>query len=104
MSTKPKWEITKAINRRDTKTIYGQPREQLFEPKLILSAYLYTMILFEKFGRKTFISSIKVIHPTICDFVSDIILICPCNIEPLTSHFYIEKGGYRGIHSFLTFI
>ena len=28
----------------------------------------------------------------------------PCNVHPLTSHFYIEKTGvYRGIHYFLLF-
>ena len=33
-----------------------------------------------------------------------IMLTCPCNVYPLTPHFYIVNvGAYRGIHYFLTF-
>ena len=32
-----------------------------------------------------------------------IMLTCPCDLDPLTPHFYIKTVFYRGIHYFLIF-
>ena len=33
-----------------------------------------------------------------------LMLICPCNLEPLTPHFYIVKRGLRGLYILCLFM
>ena len=34
----------------------------------------------------------------------DIMQTCPCNEDPLTSHFYIVKLGFTGVHIIFLFL
>ena len=37
------------------------------------------------------------------DIFVNIMLTCQCDVDPLTSHFYIDKIGLRGLTLFLIF-
>ena len=42
-------------------------------------------------------------HLYICTYYSYIMKTCPCNVDPLTPHFYI-KFGFTGVYIFFIFL
>ena len=67
-----------------------------------------------KFGNKMFYSYIRVVIPSLNSNQHTvslrkrymrIMLTCPCNVDPLTFHFYIVKFGFTEVYTiFLLFL